>query len=878
MPTLTLAEQSSPPAGAPLVVPLAIDGPAATRACQPVTVGIPFPKGALPAAESLALLDAGGQPVPLQVRPLAHWSDGSVKWALLDFLLRPQHGEALQLAVRPAHQGGSGHGAAVVARAEPASGATVIDTGAAVFHVDGRSLLPFGRVLLDGKDVLAAGGSRVVLTDARDRRAVATVTRTEVESEGPVRTTVCLEGAFGGGAPLRFVARVCFFAGTGLVRLRLTVHNPRRALHRGGLWDLGDTGSVLFRDLALEIPLGGAAARPRWAAEPRQQQLEAAADTLEIYQDSSGGPNWQSRNHVNRAGRVACTFQGYRVRDGAREHHGLRASPVLTLGTDAAAVDVAVPEFWQQFPKALEVSGSVLTVRLFPGQCADLFELQGGEQKTHEVWLRFAAPGQPALAWPHQPARVRATPEWYAACGALPFLVPAADDPDPRLQELLGGAVSGPDSFFARREVVDEYGWRNFGDCYADHEAAYYSGPAPVMSHYNNQYDVVYGTLLQYFRTGDGSWLSLSEPLARHFLDIDLYHTDRDRPAYNGGAFWHTDHYRDAAASTHRCYARANQPAGKPYGGGPCDEHNYTTGLLHYFYTTGDAAARAAVLGLADWVLGMDDGRRTLFGLVDDGPTGHASSTNGDYHGPGRGCGNSVNALLDGWLVSGRRRYLDGAEALIRRAVHPADDVAARDLLNSELRWSYTVFLTVLARYLDVKAEAGELDRAHAHGRASLLHYAGWMAEHEVPYFDHPEKLEFPTETWAAQEFRKANVLRLAAAHADEPLRARLLRRGAELAERAWADLGRFEWPGTTRALAILFVEGVKDAFFRAGAPPAAPRPPAAFDLGAPENFVPQRRRVLALVKRPRGLLTALMRLGNPRRWLRFLSPARRED
>ena len=89
------------------------------------------------------------------------------------------------------------------------------------------------------------------------------------------------------------------------------------------------------------------------------------------------------------------------------------------------------------------------------------------------------------------------------------------------------------------------------------------------------------------------------------------------------------------------------------------------------------------------------------------------------------------------------------------------------------------------------------------------------MVEHEKPYFDQVEKLEFPTEAWAAQEFRKANVFRLAAAHAEEPLRSRLLRRGEEFAERAWRDLFRFESRGVTRALAILMTEGAKDAYFR---------------------------------------------------------------
>ena len=239
----------------------------------------------------------------------------------------------------------------------------------------------------------------------------------------------------------------------------------------------------------------------------------------------------------------------------------------------------------------------------------------------------------------------------------------------------------------------------------------------------------------------------------------------------------------------------------------------------------------------------MDDGRKNILGLLDDGPTGLASCTGTpDYHGPGRGCGNSVNALLDAWLATGSRRYLDKAEALIRRCIHPADDVAARDLLNVEERWSYTVFLSSLARYLDLKAEAGELDFMYAYARASLLRYARWMVEHEVPYFDHPEKLEFPTETWAAQEFRKANVLRLAAAHADEPLRSDLLRRGDELAERAWNDLLQFETAPAPGPSPSSWSKGRSTPTFAAIAPIRRRSPIEAHDFGVPEVFVPQKR------------------------------------
>ena len=55
------------------------------RAAEPISVGIPFERGALMRPESLVLSDANGQCRALQSVALAHWSDESVKWLLLDF-------------------------------------------------------------------------------------------------------------------------------------------------------------------------------------------------------------------------------------------------------------------------------------------------------------------------------------------------------------------------------------------------------------------------------------------------------------------------------------------------------------------------------------------------------------------------------------------------------------------------------------------------------------------------------------------------------------------------------------------------------------------------------------------------------------------------
>ena len=164
---------------------------------------------------------------------------------------------------------------------------------------------------------------------------------------------------------------------------------------------------------------------------------------------------------MNRLGRVPCSFRGYRVRIGNREESGLRASPTVSVQGETGSVTVAVPEFWQQFPKALEVEQGRIRVRLFPQQYGDLFELQGGEQKTHTIWLDFGVPDSSpisALDWVHAPATVHATAEWYAASQAIPYFVPAQAEPGNRLDAFLACAITGPNNLFDRRETIDEYG------------------------------------------------------------------------------------------------------------------------------------------------------------------------------------------------------------------------------------------------------------------------------------------------------------------------------------------------------------------------------------------------------------------------------------
>lgn len=817
------------------------------REREAVTVGVPLPRGAVREAGALVLLGPRGEPVPVQTAVVERWSDGSVRWSILDFQVAiPAHGEARFALVDDA-------GSAVLpadaprVRTSDGGSAVIVETGAARFEAAPGAAFPFRSVRVDGVERIAPERCTLRAEDAAGHAWTGEIREVDLEADGPLRATLRLAGRFTGEGDgvdaLRFTARATLFAGSAIVRVELTVGNARRALHPGGIWELGDPGSILLRDLSLAAGAvtHGAA---RFATEPRHALEAAAREGVEIRQESSGGTNWRSRVHVARDGTVPMTFRGFRVRTGGSEREGLRATPRATAGDDAGGVGVTMRHFWENFPKTLEADAATVTLRLFPRQSVAPHELQGGERKTHEIALGYgAAARSPALAALAHPLAAAPDPGSMVAAGALPHLSLRSDTGSVAYERLVDEAF-GENGFPGKRERDDEYGWRHFGEMPADHESRGWTGEGTFVSHYNNQYDAVLGALHQFARGGDPRWFRLADELARHVMDVDIYHTDADRPAYNHGLFWPTVHYVDAGRATHRTYPRGTE------GGGPDNEHNYTTGLRLWGLLTGNPRGREASLEGARRARDADDGGRTVFRWVVRGPTGLASKTRDfAYHGPGRGAANTIVAFLDAWRTTGDDDWLARCEEIIRRTIHPLDDVAARDLLDVENRWSYTVYLQALGRYLDEMAEAGRVGAAYAWARESLLAYARWMAEHERPTLSRPEALEYPTETWPAQDLRKADVFAYAALCATGEERARFAGCARRFRDESVAALETFPTRTYTRPLVLLSRYGPLVDWLERHPDAALPPPAETPRFGRPARFVPQKTRAVRRVR-----------------------------
>jgi len=439
----------------------------------------------------------------------------------------------------------------------------------------------------------------------------------------------------------------------------------------------------------------------------------------------------------------------------------MRISPSCSVKNKKDTISVYVEKFWQNFPKAISKQDESLTVALFP---EGNYELQGGEKKSHSIWIDFKSTTQ-NFDWVDKPLMVIIEPQYIEQTGAFDLFTSCSKQDE--LTAIIEKGIHGSSNFFEKREAVDEYGWRNFGDLYADHETEGYEGNDIFVSHYNNQYDPIYGFIYQYLASGNASYLELANDLSKHVADIDIYHTVDDKDEYNDGLFWHTDHYLDASTATHRTFSKNHQAAYEGYssGGGPGGQHCYTTGLKSHYLLTGNEKAKNAVLQLAGWITYSFEGSSSflakLFAIKQSG--NHGVKDHLLEHYPlDRGTGHYVIALLDAFDLTQQQDYLARAFKVILNTFHPNDDISLRNFDNIEATWFYTVFLQSVGRFLLVKERMGQLDKDFYYARDAMLHYADWMLKNELPYLEQVDKLEFPNTTWAGQELRKVGIFYMA--------------------------------------------------------------------------------------------------------------------
>ena len=827
---------------------------------EPVSIGIPLPQGEIHETNALVLTNDNGSIVAAQFTPLNQWHDGSLQWVLLDFQPIASANTTSNYFLEKTTNYSQ----------TPEQGITVkdqgsifrVNTGSSVFFLNKKDFLPFTSVNTNNVNFLKEDASCIILRDENEKEYFPVITATSVELKGNLRSTIKIEGVFRSGQEelLSFISRVNFFYKKSFIKIDFTIWNKGAAQHAGGLWDLGDPGSVLFRSLVIRCVLSENIVHEKHLRRESGKIFEKInGQSITLYQDSSGGEYWYSTNHINRNLQIPLSFRGYKVyQDDKVISRGLRATPILYIGDKTKGVSATVRHFWQNFPKAISAQADEITIELYPDRFNDLHELQGGERKTHSLFLDFGGPPD-ALNFVECPLRACVSRQWYAETGAVPYLSKAATMDDQPYDDLVASAVTGEKSFFVKREIIDEYGWRNFGEVYADHEAVGHKGEKPLISHYNNQYDQVYGFFREFIASGNEAWFELMDDLAHHVCDIDIYHTKKDKDEYNNGLHWHTNHYLDAATCTHRSVSKMHLDKHDPrfYGGGPGMEHCYGTGFMYHYYLTGEESSREALLTLTDWICHCIGEPETVLGAVNKIKSllpqwkqvlQGAKGIRADRYPLTRGSGNPIAVLLDAFVITHDKFYLHKAEEIVKGCIHPHDNIESRDLLDAENSWSYTVCLQAIGKYLDVKIAVNELDYMYAYAQAALLHYANWMLENEYPYLEKPEILEYPNETWPAQDLRKSCIFYFAAKHSTGKEKKIFLEKAEYFHFYVINKLNDFDTKLLARPIALLMQNRWMHAYFAEHPDKTAPRPTGKYDFTRTSEFLSRGKIIKNIV------------------------------
>ncbi len=496
---------------------LMVTDPVEGRPAWPVSGGVPIPEGHLRDAQHCRVMQ-GGTLVAADFRELAWWPDGSVKWLLVsllhtggDYALEYGQAVAAPEVERPIVVAETPQGLRVTTDVLQA------EISRERFSPPGdlwRDLNADGTFAPDEQCIAATEGALLVDADGnRYSTAGAPVERLVVEEAGPVRTVVMAEGHFTGdaGGSLGWRCRMYFTRGFAGVPTVFTLLGDQGETIRPPTMTL-----VKSLEVPIEFPVDLAAAAQ--AAEGEEAAaLAAAQQGMRLLHDYD--------NHY-------VITRG----DEREEHVGHTNAAVGLAWEDGGArrsIAVTMRDFWQLYPKAYSAEGSRLSAEIFPELPADQYadqELTPLETTQYYYWRMNGAYGVPmgvALsydllfysyadtadkelmdeAWDSIPL-LTPSPEHYCVSGAFGDLEPEQAGVFDSYQQWID---DGFELIEQRRERVREYDWLSFGDTWGER----------MVNWTNQEYDLQWGLLVQFARSGDWRYFARAEEAARHTAAVD---------------------------------------------------------------------------------------------------------------------------------------------------------------------------------------------------------------------------------------------------------------------------------------------------------------------------------------------------------------------
>ncbi len=459
-----------------LDVPLTIEEPAGVkRISEPVTAGIPLPKGLVRDAERLRLYGPDGKMTPAYFRPVNRWwSDAStqlpsIQWVHVDFFADVEAGA--KAIYRVGTSDALAPSLPATLQAEEKGEDVTVDTGAVRFTVHRRG------PVLDAPDLSAV--DFVLRSDERIYKASQSPqSELIIEEQSPMRVVLKRTGSHGWvnrqDRALDYVIRIVAYAGQPHIRVIHSFINRQ-----------GERMSDFVRLDGLWL----------------QGRLRRDAAPLRIEQLSS--------------------------------------EPRRGGWFEAGGIGFGLRWFWQLFPKGFQaLPGGVVRLELFP-EAARPQNIYTGVAKTHEMILSFGGRNlsahldSPLYATAPPKWYTRDT----QAFGRLVESSAEAYQPEywPLVQKYDRWLTACRDAVLGKRDRgfvfqgrrLDEYGMLNFGD--AMHMLIAGDNRPDYGIHWETEYyDFPHALFLHFLRTGDMKSFRTAVEATAHLADVDISHHETD--------------------------------------------------------------------------------------------------------------------------------------------------------------------------------------------------------------------------------------------------------------------------------------------------------------------------------------------------------------
>lgn len=554
------------------------------RSAAEIKFGFPLPEGRVFQTDQLSVEDENGKPVDAGIQITAYWPDNSIKWTSIRLrsALAAEEEKNYTVVV-----GGNKEKVSPTETLEIKEEESLIQihTGKIRVTVNKEKFNGLERVdVLKGEEWVSlthATDGFVIRDEAGTLYSSANAAPTDIkwEEKLPGVSTLRIAGSYAsanGDYYMSYVNRMTFYAGSSRVDMTHT-HVNTQLEH-----EFSD-----FRSIEYELALDTATQEANVLLAGEKN----AEDKIAL-QHAQGQELW-----LFQANDLESDLQV----DG-KVHESKRLPGGVGVVSEAGSVDVALTDFWQRWPKGIQVKGDRLSLRLLPEQPSkeygkDLpyylmypfvdgfYRLKWGMSFTERMVFEFGVENKLSETWAEAqwPVLALVPASWYAETEALIPIAEPQGEQFSRWDDYIQESFS---RHMALKDNVREYGFLNYGDWFG--ERGHNWG--------NNEYDLPHTLFSQYARTGNRDFYRFALIGARHQADVDIVHAYPD-PFYVGAnhkhSVGHTGQWSSAQSNLSWSYEYGHFTAA---GNG----HTWADGMVDAWLLAVDPVVMESALKLGD--------------------------------------------------------------------------------------------------------------------------------------------------------------------------------------------------------------------------------------------------------------------------------------